>query len=116
MTRSDFSVWIKIFSVLVAASCLLANSITGTYPVDIVAVRCRDSSFHSSQFLLPSDDSHSVLGPLHADVGPVPPSDRDFLINGWRWHSRSVLRDVRRFQEVATRERQEVLRGVEGSR
>lgn len=106
----------KNISVLVSAPCLLANSMTGTYRYDIVAERCRDSSFHSSQFLLPSADSHSVFAPLHADVGPVPPSNRDFLINGWRWHSRSVLRDVRRFQEVATRERQEVLRGVEGSR
>ena len=28
---------------------------------------------------------------------PVPPSEREFLINGWRWHHRSVLRELRRF-------------------
>ena len=28
---------------------------------------------------------------------PIPPSEREFLINGWRWHHRSVLRELRRF-------------------
>eukprot|EP00904_Undaria_pinnatifida_P011078 jgi/Undpi1/70/HiC_scaffold_1.g00070.m1 len=32
---------------------------------------------------------------------PVPVEDREFLINGWRWHSRSVLRDVARFRQAA---------------
>ncbi|CAM9352362.1 unnamed protein product, partial [Phaeothamnion confervicola] len=32
---------------------------------------------------------------------PVPPSERDFLINGWRWHSRGVIRDVARLGTVA---------------
>ncbi|GAB5037509.1 Hypothetical protein NocV09_08400020 [Nannochloropsis oceanica] len=48
------------------------------------------------------------------DKGPVPGPQREFLINGWRWHSRSVLRDVRRFKEVAKRERRELMTGVEG--
>ena len=26
---------------------------------------------------------------------PIPPSEREFLINGWRWHHRSVLRELR---------------------
>eukprot|EP00607_Mallomonas_marina_P000015 CAMPEP_0182439480 /NCGR_PEP_ID=MMETSP1167-20130531/86469_1 /TAXON_ID=2988 /ORGANISM="Mallomonas Sp, Strain CCMP3275" /LENGTH=255 /DNA_ID=CAMNT_0024633203 /DNA_START=143 /DNA_END=906 /DNA_ORIENTATION=- len=30
--------------------------------------------------------------------GPIPKSKRVFLINGWRWHSKSVLRDLKRFQ------------------
>ena len=32
--------------------------------------------------------------------GPVPATDRDFLINGWRWHTKSVLRDISRFINI----------------
>mmetsp|Transcript_2396 Transcript_2396/g.5043 ORF Transcript_2396/g.5043 Transcript_2396/m.5043 type:complete len:315 (+) Transcript_2396:1-945(+) len=31
--------------------------------------------------------------------GKVPVAEREFLINGWRWHHLSVLRDLRRFIE-----------------
>lgn len=34
------------------------------------------------------------------DQGPVPRTDRDFLINGWRWHTKSVLRDISRFIHI----------------
>ena len=34
------------------------------------------------------------------DQGPVPRIDRDFLINGWRWHTKSVLRDISRFINI----------------
>ncbi|CAM9639730.1 unnamed protein product [Chrysoparadoxa australica] len=34
---------------------------------------------------------------------PVLMSDRDFLINGWRWHSRSAARELNRFRAVAAR-------------
>lgn len=32
--------------------------------------------------------------------GPVPMNERKFLINGWRWHTASVLRDLGRFKSV----------------
>lgn len=32
-------------------------------------------------------------------------------MNGWRWHARSVLRDVGRFQAVARRELQQPAAG-----
>jgi len=32
--------------------------------------------------------------------GPVPPSERNFLINGWRWHTISVIRDIDRFVAI----------------
>lgn len=32
--------------------------------------------------------------------GPIPPSERNFLINGWRWHTISVIRDIDRFVSV----------------
>ena len=34
------------------------------------------------------------------EQGPVPATDRDFLINGWRWHTKSVLRDISRFINI----------------
>eukprot|EP00599_Poterioochromonas_sp_BG-1_P010390 CAMPEP_0173137576 /NCGR_PEP_ID=MMETSP1105-20130129/3167_1 /TAXON_ID=2985 /ORGANISM="Ochromonas sp., Strain BG-1" /LENGTH=266 /DNA_ID=CAMNT_0014049987 /DNA_START=125 /DNA_END=925 /DNA_ORIENTATION=+ len=32
--------------------------------------------------------------------GPIPPKERVYLINGWRWHTLSVIEDLRRFIEV----------------
>eukprot|EP00752_Nemacystus_decipiens_P014842 g13214.t1 len=32
---------------------------------------------------------------------PVPVGERQFQINGWRWHSRAVLRDIARFRRAA---------------
>eukprot|EP00903_Cladosiphon_okamuranus_P020728 g19033.t1 len=32
---------------------------------------------------------------------PVPAEEREFLVNGWRWHSRAVLRDIARFRRAA---------------
>ena len=34
------------------------------------------------------------------DKGPVPLQDRGFIINGWRWHTASVIRDLNRFELV----------------
>ena len=46
------------------------------------------------------DDESDVLLPL---IWPLT-AERDFLINGWRWHSQSVLRDLGRFRRVAEQE------------
>ncbi|CAM9633389.1 unnamed protein product, partial [Ectocarpus fasciculatus] len=35
------------------------------------------------------------------DDAPVPVDERGFYINGWRWHSRAVLRDIARFRRAA---------------
>lgn len=32
--------------------------------------------------------------------GPIPKAERQFLINGWRWHTASALRDLRRYSAV----------------
>ena len=32
--------------------------------------------------------------------GPIPVGEREFLINGWRWHTASVIRDLDRFEKV----------------
>jgi hypothetical protein len=34
------------------------------------------------------------------DNGPIPVAERRFLINGWRWHTKSVIRDLNRFEKV----------------
>ena len=51
--------------------------------------------------------------------GPIPRDEREFLINGWRWHTASAIRDVRRFQAVLSNtesnfiEPEEVVKAVE---
>lgn len=37
------------------------------------------------------------------EEGPIPSSEREYLINGWRWHTYSVLRDLERFKAVVHR-------------
>lgn len=34
------------------------------------------------------------------DSGPIPAKERQFLINGWRWHTASALRDLERYATV----------------
>ena len=41
-----------------------------------------------------SDISHVI------DEGPVPQDERNFVINGWRWHTMSVIRDLSRFRAI----------------
>lgn len=33
-------------------------------------------------------------------LGPIDINERQFLINGWRWHTASVLRDLNRFSDL----------------
>ena len=33
-------------------------------------------------------------------IGPIPLDERQFLINGWRWHTSSALRDLQRYSDV----------------
>lgn len=42
------------------------------------------------------DDLESLLV-----QGTVPKQNRVFLINGWRWHTMSVIRDIERFAKLA---------------
>jgi len=37
--------------------------------------------------------------------GPIPKRSREFRVNGWRWHTQSVLRDLDRFEKVIEYER-----------
>jgi hypothetical protein len=37
------------------------------------------------------------------EEGPIPSSERQYLINGWRWHTLSVLRDLDRFKTIIHR-------------
>ena len=34
------------------------------------------------------------------DKGPIPRAERQFLINGWRWHTASALRDLERYATI----------------
>ena len=47
-------------------------------------------------------------------TGPVPRQSREYLINGWRWHTKAVLRDLSRFKQVIRNLNDVVFRG--GSR
>jgi hypothetical protein len=44
----------------------------------------------------------SMISDIRAaiEAGPIPLAERKYLINGWRWHTLSVLRDLGRFRRV----------------
>lgn len=49
-------------------------------------------------------DSKSAISPEFKEVldkGPIPINDRQFLINGWRWHTISVIKDLNRFRKLS---------------
>jgi hypothetical protein len=55
-----------------------------------------------------SEESVYDVTPLMAELktiiedGPIARTDRNFLINGWRWHTISVIRDLNRFSNIVS--------------
>ena len=43
------------------------------------------------------------------DQGPIPVLERTFVIQGWRWHTKSVLYDLERFQKLINKLRVEYI-------
>ena len=39
--------------------------------------------------------------------GPIPKKNREFRINGWRWHTQAVIRDLDRFEGVMKRSQED---------
>ena len=56
------------------------------------------SSSPVSGALDPNMDASSLRQLVHA--GPIPEPSRAYLINGWRWHTLAVLRDLDRFKRL----------------
>jgi len=56
----------------------------------------------------------AVVGGLKKVIenGPIPASERCFTVNGWRWHTSAVIRDLERFKDVVSTEMQ---KGVSSS-
>jgi hypothetical protein len=67
----------------------------------------------SPSSLLHQQHNSAIVNKL-LEKGPVPGVERDFLINGWRWHARAVLRDVGRFRAVVLQEKKQMTEGQEG--
>ena len=42
------------------------------------------------------------------EEGPIPVEERAFMINGWRWHTASVIRDLTRFSKLVQVARENV--------
>ena len=53
------------------------------------------SKYDSREALEFSYDIQSII-----DKGPIPRGERQFLINGWRWHTASALRDLERYATI----------------
>ena len=44
------------------------------------------------------------------EEGPIPNEQREYLIDGWRWHTMSVLRDLNRFSKVLSKSKQNIVK------
>lgn len=68
--------------------------------------------------VLHADVKSDVQSELKAIIenGPVALKDRLFLINGWRWHTKSVLRDISRFANVIDDSIQKLSSGSKGAK
>jgi len=53
------------------------------------------SEYNSKEAEIFSNDIKNILS-----LGPIPMKERQFLINGWRWHTISALRDLQRYSAV----------------
>ena len=58
------------------------------------AVRAATDEFNSAISLSVATVKEEVKN------GPIPSKHREFRINGWRWHTLCVLRDLERFEKV----------------
>ena len=66
------------------------KSVTAT-----VSALTATSKYNSREAEVFSLDIERILA-----LGTIPVSDRQFLINGWRWHTASALRDLERYSVV----------------
>lgn len=65
------------------------------------AWRCKASLFVSKMMPVAMRDVVIVDGLRGViEAGPIPVKERCFVINGWRWHTASVIRDLERFRAV----------------
>lgn len=100
---------VALYAFYVYVACSLADGFFGAVYIDKLLkgrtkyqkdITIEDSPLrrYFSTFL----DTGPVVPSLSTllDDGPVPVGDREFLINGWRWHTASVIRDLNRFEKV----------------
>eukprot|EP01038_Epipyxis_sp_PR26KG_P004944 gene4944-6917_t len=66
--------------------------------------RNRYSKFFSQLFTSSIDSAldEGLISDIKVVIeqGPIPKSDRRFMINGWRWHTKSVIRDLNRYKAI----------------
>ena len=90
---------------------LLSNALCALMILNVAARLPRTAAFALATSNIPaSDPQYSGNGHkstrVRSDIsqaireGPVPHNERSFVVNGWRWHTMSVIRDLNRFRGV----------------
>ena len=84
---------------LTAANAFLSSSFGGGAMMRhlklAMSTLTEKSKYDSREALEFSYDIQSII-----DKGPIPQGERQFLINGWRWHTASALRDLERYATI----------------
>ncbi len=114
LRQSSIKMVSYVFALLILQAVIFCHniaaftpSISPSYKTFIQSVQRRISAaksrhFASPQFVEMEDVEHLLI------QAPISVSQRVFLINGWRWHTMSVVRDLRRLSSVANQIRKQL--------
>lgn len=95
--------WIMLASILLCLGLVTANAFKGPFQGNnfFKGLKLAISSI-TSESKYSSRDSANFVNDIERIIadGPIPVSERQFLINGWRWHTSSALRDLQRYTAV----------------
>ena len=83
---------------LTSANAFLASSFGGGMMRHLklaMSTLTEKSKYESREAMEFSFDIQTII-----DQGPIPRGERQFLINGWRWHTASALRDLERYATI----------------
>ena len=75
-----------------------ASGYMGMVPGSLAMKRFRNRLLAKAEDMSESFSTGMLLNEI--EHGPIPMNSRNFRINGWRWHTQAVIRDLKRFEDV----------------
>jgi len=89
---------VYLSSVLMLGNLSAALRFTGAIPGSFAVRRFRNRLQAATEDMSVSLSTDTLLTEI--EQGPIPMKTRKFRINGWRWHTQAVIRDLNRFEDV----------------
>lgn len=105
ITKQITMTMMRIILYYILLLLIIGTSATALLPTTSVATTATTAAFYNTinkarkLMKLPMVLDKSNLSNI-LDDGPINVKNRKFLINGWRWHTASVIYDLRRFRSL----------------